>query len=67
MRLAIIGRTQWLFSTMCILRERGFEIGAVITSEEAPDYEVKSVDFKNYCLKNNIPFFFSRNGKSKTD
>jgi methionyl-tRNA formyltransferase len=45
MRLAIIGRTEWLYDSAVLLRNNGHEIGLVVTAREAPEYARTSEDF----------------------
>jgi methionyl-tRNA formyltransferase len=46
MRLAIIGRTEWLYDAADLLRRGGHEIGLVITAREAPEYRRTADDFR---------------------
>lgn len=47
MRVAIIGRTVAMLNTGKLLIERGIEVPLVITSKEAPEYNVTVKDFEN--------------------
>ena len=46
MRIAAIGRTQWLYDTVRRLHERGHEVVAVATAQAAPEYRVSERDFE---------------------
>jgi UDP-4-amino-4-deoxy-L-arabinose formyltransferase/UDP-glucuronic acid dehydrogenase (UDP-4-keto-hexauronic acid decarboxylating) len=46
MRIAAIGRTQWLLDAVRRLGERGHEIVAVATARAAPEYRVSERDFE---------------------
>ena len=56
MRIAIIGRSRMLFDTMLMLESK-HEICLVITSKEAPEYDIKSSDYKKFAVERNIPFY----------
>ncbi|MFT4523205.1 MAG: methionyl-tRNA formyltransferase [Bacteroidia bacterium] len=55
-KIAIIGRSELLFKTAISIKEMGFEIPLVVTAKEAPEYKVKSSDFKNFADKCNATF-----------
>ena len=46
MRVAIIGRTEWLYETAKLLIDAGHEIKLVVTSKEMPEYKVTSEDYR---------------------
>lgn len=46
MRVAIIGRSELLYSSIELLLNKNFEIPIIITSKEAPEYKKKANDFK---------------------
>ncbi|KYG81134.1 methionyl-tRNA formyltransferase [Roseivirga echinicomitans] len=56
MKVALIGRTKVLLDTGKLLQSKGFEIAYIITSKEAPEYEVGSDDFKAFADELNCPF-----------
>ncbi|MDC3336324.1 methionyl-tRNA formyltransferase [Flavobacteriales bacterium] len=60
MRIAIIGRSRMLFDTMLMLESK-HEICLVITSKEAPEYDIKSSDYKKFAVERNIPFYHAPN------
>lgn len=49
MRIAIIGRTKFLLDIAKELFKKGYDIPLVITAKEAPEYDVKREDFKNFA------------------
>lgn len=51
MKIAIIGRTEMLYSTAELLWHEGFEIPLIITSKEAPEYKKSSEDFRALSKK----------------
>jgi methionyl-tRNA formyltransferase len=46
MRLAVIGRTEWLYETAQLLRRHGHDIGLIITARAAPEYRRDAADFE---------------------
>lgn len=56
MKIALIGRTKVLLDTGKLLQSKGFEIAFIITSKEAPEYEVGSDDFKTFANELDCPF-----------
>ncbi len=52
MRIAIIGRSEFLYSTAELLLKNGYKIPLVITHKEAPEYTKTAKDFEE--LANNI-------------
>jgi UDP-4-amino-4-deoxy-L-arabinose formyltransferase/UDP-glucuronic acid dehydrogenase (UDP-4-keto-hexauronic acid decarboxylating) len=56
MKIGLIGRTSLLLETGKLLHQTGFDIGFVITSKEAPEYDVKSTDFKDFAREMNCSF-----------
>ncbi len=61
MRIAIIGRTEWLLNTAELLLEEGYEIPLVITAKEAPEYKVTREDFKKFAEKAQAKFYSGAN------
>jgi len=59
MKVAIIGRTETLYETACMLRAAGHEIVCIITSKEAPEYTRSADDFCNLANQWGIPFICS--------
>lgn len=56
MKIGLIGRTSLLLETGKLLHEAGFNIGFVVTSKEAPEYDVTSNDFKEFAKERGCPF-----------
>ena len=56
MKIGLIGRTSLLLETGKLLHEAGFSIGFVVTSKEAPEYDVTSNDFKEFAKERGCPF-----------
>ncbi len=59
MRIAVIGRTEILYNTILLLKSKGYEIGLIITSKEAPEYTKSSSDFEKLAKKLKLPFISS--------
>jgi len=57
MKIAIIGRTHWLYETACYLRGKGFIIPLVITGPAAPEYSKKEKDFEKFAIENKADFY----------
>ena len=51
MKLAIIGRTEWLYDSAVRLRAAGHEIGLIVTAREAPEYRRGCEDFKRLAAE----------------
>lgn len=56
MRIGVIGRSEWTYESMVLLKEKGYEICFIITAKEAPEYKYTSQHFKDFAIKNDIPF-----------
>jgi methionyl-tRNA formyltransferase len=56
MKIAVIGRTEILYNTACILREAGHEITCILTAKEAPEYSITAADYKVLADQWRIPF-----------
>lgn len=56
LRIAIIGRSELLYNTALLLLEKGHKIPLIVTSKEAPEYEVSSEDFKKLSSRVNALF-----------
>lgn len=59
MRVAIIGRTEWLYETAKLLIDAGHEIKLVVTSKEMPEYKVTSEDYRILAESVNCPFIYT--------
>jgi methionyl-tRNA formyltransferase len=51
MKIAIIGRTEWLYDTATLLLEKGYEIPLIVTAKEAPEYKRTARDFEELANK----------------
>lgn len=56
MRIAIIGRTEALYNTANLLLKKGYDIPIIITSKEAPEYNIKADDFEKLAKQNGSIF-----------
>lgn len=56
MKIAIIGRTEFLYDTALRLHEEGHQITCVLTAKEAPEYERTAADFEAIAKRWSIPF-----------
>lgn len=56
MKIAVIGRGQWLYNTALQFIEDGFEIGLIITAQAPSEYEKKEDDFEKLADSLQIPF-----------
>ncbi|WP_452603014.1 methionyl-tRNA formyltransferase [Pontimicrobium sp. MEBiC06410] len=65
MRIAIIGRSELLYSTAELLVNKGFEIPLVITSKAAPEYKKTEKDYKN--LAETLDAEFIQTGRINTE
>ncbi len=61
MKVAIIGRSEILFSTVELFLKNNFEVPIIITSKEAPEYKKTSKDFKNLAKKIKARFIYTNN------
>lgn len=59
MKVALIGRTEVLYSTAELLVERGHEIVLVVTAKAAPEYTRTAEDFEVLARKLGVPFLHS--------
>lgn len=59
MKIAIIGRSEILYSTAKLLLAKGYEIALVITAKSSPEYTKKENDFKSFAKKINARYIFS--------
>lgn len=59
MKVAIIGRTEILYETAKLLKEKGYEIALIITSKEEVEYTKTSYDFECLAAEWGIPFLHS--------
>lgn len=58
MKLAIIGRTEFLYNSALLLKDK-YKISVIITSKAAPEYKKTEQDFEELATALNIPFFTS--------
>jgi len=56
MKIGIIGRSEWTYDSMTLLKESGHQITFIVTAKEAPEYKYTSKDFQKFARANNIPF-----------
>lgn len=56
MKIAVIGRTSWLYNTITRLVQSGHEVVLIITCKASPEYSKKENDFKKVAQQYNIPF-----------
>jgi len=59
MKIAIIGRSEWMYETIELLINEGFEIGLIITSKAAPEYKVTSDDFEKLAKSIDASFLYT--------
>lgn len=59
MRIAIIGRSEYLYESALLLMENGFEIPLVVTAKEAAEYHYTAKDFEALAAKCNALFIYS--------
>lgn len=59
MRIAILGRTKMLYSSIDKIIENGDEIVLIGTCKAAPEYEITESDFEQRARELGIPFFNS--------
>ncbi|MEL6352001.1 MAG: formyltransferase family protein [Cyanobacteria bacterium J06627_28] len=57
MRIAAIGRTQWLFDSIAALAEQGHDIVLIGTCPAAPEYSVTESDFEDLAKQLKCSFF----------
>ena len=60
MKIAIIGRSEYLYETVKLLLKNKFIIPIIITSKEAPEYKKTLKDFKKLAKKINARFIYSK-------
>lgn len=56
MRVAVIGRTEILYSTALMLKQEGYEISCIVTAKEAPEYTRTAKDFQDLAVVWGVPF-----------
>jgi len=56
MKVAIIGRTEILYDTACLLHAQGHKVVGVLTSKEAPEYTRTARDFAELAHQWQVPF-----------
>lgn len=57
MRVAVLGRTHWLFDSAEQIADRGHAIALVATAAAAPEYRVREADFAALASRHNAPFY----------
>lgn len=57
MRVAILGRTQFLYNTIPLLEQAGHEIVIIGTCKASEEYTVNERDFEETAIEKKIPFF----------
>lgn len=66
MKIAIIGRSELMYSTALEIARMGYEIPLVITAKESPEYLIKSSDFEKFAKENNSIFLNTPNINSES-
>ncbi len=56
MEIGIIGRSEYTYETMLLLKKNGHKISFIVTSRESKEHKYTSNDFKKFATDNNIPF-----------
>lgn len=56
MKVACIGRSEIMYDSMLAAEKAGFEIGLVLTAQEAPEYTKRAEDFEKFASDRSIPF-----------
>lgn len=56
MKIGIIGRSEWTYTSMQALENAGHQVVFVVTSKEAKEYKVNKEDFKAFADTRGIPF-----------
>ena len=51
MKIAALGRTEYLYKSILELKKRGFEVVLIITCQEAPEYKKGVEDFRSLAKK----------------
>lgn len=59
MKIAIIGRSEYLYESAMLLMESGFEIALIVTAKEAPEYHYTAKDFEELAARCNALFIYS--------
>ena len=49
MKIGIIGRSEWTYDSMTLLKESGHQITFIVTAKEAPEYKYTSKDFQKFA------------------
>jgi len=58
MRVGIIGRSSLMMNTIHEVRRRGYEVSFIITSKEAPEYEICHQDFESIAIDIGCPYLY---------
>jgi methionyl-tRNA formyltransferase len=56
MKVAVIGRTEILYETAVVLKQRGYEVSCILSSKEAPEYTRTADDFRKLAEQWTIPY-----------
>ncbi|MBX3423876.1 MAG: hypothetical protein KF752_20150 [Pirellulaceae bacterium] len=56
MKIAIIGRSEYMYETMVLLHESNYDIRLIVTAKGAPEYIYQSSDFKRFAEATQTPF-----------
>ena len=56
MRIAIIGRSEYLYQTMQLLNDLGYRIPLIVTAKETLEYKHKATDFAEFAQQINATF-----------
>jgi len=56
MDIGIIGRSEYTYESMLLLKKNGHNISFIVTSRESKEHKYTSNDFKKFATDNNIPF-----------
>jgi len=59
MKIAIIGRTEFLYKTAEFLLDNGYDIPLIVTAKEAPEYTKTSKDFEELAKRIGAKFLYA--------
>lgn len=59
--IGIIGRSEFTYKSMLLLKDNGYDISFIVTCKEAPEYKYTSTDFKDFAKHHGIPFLYKAN------
>ena len=66
-RIAIIGRTEFLYEITKFLIHNQYNISIIITSKSEKHYQIKECDYKKLAKDNNVDFIFTNKNKKRED